>query len=73
MACIEPGGALSPSGKAMLESLHTPLTAEEIAEHAKQPLFKVRSSMRELTEAGLVAVQGDTYVITDTGKAAIKE
>ncbi|MBR9974100.1 MAG: hypothetical protein KFF77_00830 [Bacteroidetes bacterium] len=72
MACIEPGGALSPSGRAMLESLATPLKAEEIAQRASQPLFKVRASMRELTEAGLVTLQDDAYVITDAGKDAIK-
>ena len=72
MACIEPGGSLSPSGRAMLESLATPLKAEEIALRAGQPLFKVRASMRELTEAGLVALQDDAYVITDAGKDALE-
>lgn len=73
MACVEPGGSLSPSGTAMLRSMERPLTAEEISQLSGQPLFKVRASMRELTEAGFVSPQGDTYVITDAGKEAIKD
>lgn len=68
MACVNADGTISPSAKALIKSLESPLGVEEIAARLGSPLFKVRSSLRELVEAGLVDVRGDQYVATEEGK-----
>ncbi|MFZ2055132.1 MAG: hypothetical protein WAU81_13170 [Candidatus Aminicenantales bacterium] len=68
MACVNPDGTISPSAKALLKSLEIPLAAEEIAARLGSPLFKVRSSLRDLVEAGLVVVQGDKYLASEEGR-----
>jgi predicted transcriptional regulator len=71
MACVSPDGTLSESAKALLKALAKPTAAEEIAKQVGQPLFKVRSSLRELTAAGLVQEKGQDFLITESGKAKI--
>jgi len=44
------------------------LSAEEVSGQLGQPLFRVRSSLREMVEAGLVVVQGDKYEVSEAGK-----
>lgn len=68
MACVNPDGTISPSAKALLKSLESPLGVEEIAARLGSPLFKVRSSLRELIEARLVEVQGDKYLASEEGR-----
>ena len=68
MACISADGALTESAKAMLEVLKEPLTPEEISARLGQPLYRVRSSLRELAGAGLVNSEGDRYSTTERGK-----
>jgi predicted transcriptional regulator len=71
MACINPDGTLSPSAKAVLALLINPLIAGEISVKLNQPLFKVRASLREMTEAGLIKSEGDKYIITVSGRSKI--
>jgi predicted transcriptional regulator len=71
MACVSPDGTLSESAKALRKALAKPTAAEEIAKQVGQPLFKVRSSLRELTAAGLVQEKGQDFLITESGKAKI--
>jgi len=68
MACVSTDGTITSTAKALIKSLEVPLGAEEIAARLRSPLFKVRSSLRELVEAGLVVVQGDKYQATEEGK-----
>jgi predicted transcriptional regulator len=68
MACVNPDGTISPSAKALLKGLETPLSAEEVSGRLGQPLFRVRSSLREMLEAGLIVVQGDKYQASEEGK-----
>ena len=68
MACVNPDGTISPSAKALLKSLETPLGADEVSGRLGQPLFRVRSSLREMVEAGLVVVHGDKYQASEEGK-----
>jgi predicted transcriptional regulator len=68
MACVSADGTISASAKALIKSLESPLSVEEIASRLGSPLFKVRSSLRELVEARLIEVQGDRYLATEEGK-----
>jgi len=71
MACVNPDGTLSESAKALLMALTKPAAAEEIAKQVGQPLFKVRSSLRELASAGLIQEQDEKYLITASGKTRL--
>ena len=68
MACVNVDGTISATGKELLSLISEPYSAEDIAENLKRPLFKVRVSLRELSEAGFVENIDDKYVITDAGK-----
>ena len=68
MACISPDGKPTESGTKMLRALQAGLgTPEEIASEAGLPLFRVRSGLRELTQAGLASQKGDKYELSPKG------
>ena len=72
MACISPDGKPTESGAKMLRALKSGLKSpEEIARDAGLPLFRVRSGLRELTQAGLATQKGDKYEISDKGAELI--
>jgi predicted transcriptional regulator len=71
MACINPDGTITETGKALLRILQEPLTPEEISQKSGQPLFKIRSSLREMAGAGLVREERDKYVAAEEGKKKI--
>ena len=68
MACVNADGTITATARALLKSLEIPLTAEEISARLGSPLFQVRSSLREMLEAGLVVVQGDKSLASEEGK-----
>jgi predicted transcriptional regulator len=73
MACISPDGKPTESGSKMLRALKAGSGApEEIASKADLPLFRVRSGLRELTEAGLAKQKGDRYELSEEGAKLIK-
>jgi predicted transcriptional regulator len=73
MACISPDGKPTESGAKMLRALKSGLKSpEEIARDAGLPLFRVRSGLRELTQAGLATQKGDKYQLTEKGAALLK-
>jgi predicted transcriptional regulator len=73
MACVSPDGKPTESGAKMLRALKSGLaTPEEIAKDADLPLFRVRSGVRELVEAGLAALRDDSYSITDKGSELVQ-
>jgi predicted transcriptional regulator len=45
---------------------------EEIAKDTGLPIFRVRSGLRELTQAGLVELKSDNYVLTENGSELIE-
>jgi len=72
MACISPDGKPTESGAKMLRALKSGLSsAEEIAKDTGLPLFRVRSGLRELTQAELVNQNNDKYKVTDKGAQLI--
>jgi predicted transcriptional regulator len=73
MACISPDGKPTESGTKMLRALKAGSGApEEIAKEASLPLFRVRSGLRELTEAGLAKQRDDRYELSEEGAKLIK-
>jgi predicted transcriptional regulator len=73
MACISPDGKPTESGTKMLRALKSGLgSAEEIAQSTGLPLFRVRSGLRELTQAGLANQKNNKYEVTDKGAELIK-
>jgi len=73
MACISPDGKPTESGAKMLRALNSGLgSPEEIAKDAGLPLFRVRSGLRELTQAGLANQKNDKYEITEKGAELIE-
>jgi predicted transcriptional regulator len=45
---------------------------EEVAQDTGLPLFRVRSGLRELSQAGLVVERAGKYEITDKGTALVQ-
>jgi predicted transcriptional regulator len=69
MACISPDGKPTASGGKMLVALKGgPCSAEEVAKSSGLPLFRVRSGLRELEQAGLTSANGEKYELTPKGK-----
>jgi predicted transcriptional regulator len=73
MPCVSPDGKPTSTGLATLKSLKDgALSAEEVASKTGQPLFRVRSGLRELKNSGLVEEANDKYVLSKTGEKAIQ-
>ena len=73
MACISPDGKPTESGSKMLRALQAGSgSPEEIANKAGLPLFRVRSGLRELAEAGLAKQRNDRYELSEEGAKLIK-
>ena len=68
MACVNPDGSLTESAQNLLRVLAEPLTPEEISRKTGQPLFKVRSSLREMVDAALITEEGGRYTVTAPGQ-----
>lgn len=73
MACISPDGTLSGPAQKVLRALVEPKALEEIAGAVEVPLYRIRSSVRELTQAGLVEETGATFVTTPAGRTKLEE
>jgi predicted transcriptional regulator len=73
MPCISPDGKPTASGMATLKALKNgALSPEEVAGKTGQPLFRVRSGLRELKNAGFVEESEDKYMLSKSGNAVIQ-
>lgn len=73
MACVTPEGKPTESGRKMLGALKSGVTSpEEVSQTAGLPLFRVRSGLREMVEAGLVEETAKGYQLTDKGAKLTK-
>jgi len=73
MPCVSPDGNPTSSGMAVLKSLKdSTLSPEEIASKTGQPLFRVRSGLRELKNAGFVEEKEDKYTLSRSGTTVIQ-
>jgi predicted transcriptional regulator len=73
MPCVKPDGTLEPMAQAILRALHTPRTAEGICQYLRLPLYRVRSTVRELLEAGLVTETAGEYTLSVVGAERIQK
>jgi predicted transcriptional regulator len=73
MACINPDGSLTRPGRALVAALQRPKNLAQASNDAGIPLYRVRSVIRELLEAKLVAVEGDIYKTTELGLEKIAD
>ena len=65
MPCVSPDGKPTKSGIATLSAIKNgALTPKAVSEKTGQPLFKVRSGLRELIKAELVEQLDQTYKLT---------
>jgi len=71
MACINPDGTLTPSAQKILQALSSPVKLEEVAKSTGLPLFRIRSNIREMLEAGLIEKKEGNYVVTKLGREKI--
>ncbi len=66
MACINPDGTLTPTAKAVISALKIHSSAQEIGQETGLPIYRIRATIRELIEAGLVLETDGNYQLTDT-------
>jgi predicted transcriptional regulator len=73
MPCTTPDGKPTTTGVATLRSLKNgALSPEEVATKTGQPLFRVRSGLRELKNSGFVEETEEMYRLSKTGETAIQ-
>jgi predicted transcriptional regulator len=68
MACINPDGTLTPTAQAVITALKTPCTPVDLAQVTGLPIYRIRSTIRELIEAGLVFESNGRYKLTESNK-----
>jgi DNA-binding IclR family transcriptional regulator len=71
MACINADGTLVSSAFTLLAAAQTARTATEIATLTGLPLYRVRSSLRELVQAQLLREGSERYALTKAGQARL--
>jgi hypothetical protein len=69
MPCVKPDGTIEPLAQAILRALRPPKSVEEIVAELRLPTFRVRSTTRELVEAGLVEEIDGRLAPTEAGMA----
>lgn len=67
MACINPDGTLTRPGRAILEAMRQTAPLNQVSAGSGVPLYRVRSVIRELLDAGLAAADGELYKVTEKG------
>ncbi|MEW6725834.1 MAG: hypothetical protein ACOYU7_08745 [Bacillota bacterium] len=73
MACVNPDGAVTRPGKLILQALvEGAATPEEAAEVSNIPVYRVRSGLREMAQAGYIQEENGRYTITDLGRARLR-
>jgi predicted transcriptional regulator len=69
MACLNTDGSITETARDLLKLASTvPLSAEDISGRTGQPLFRIRSNLRELSEAGLISEKNGIYTTTVLGR-----
>ncbi len=72
MPCVSVDGTPTPSGLSVLAAIRSgKTTPEEIAGAADMSLYRVRSGLRQLAQAGYVAESNGLFSLTSPGIAAL--
>jgi len=73
MPCVSPDGKPTSSGMVLLKSLKNgALSPNEIRSKTEQPLFRVRSGLRELKNAGFVEEAEGKYRLSKNGEILVQ-
>lgn len=73
MPCVSPDGKPTTSGMTLLKSLKDAvLSPNEIASRTDQPLFRVRSGLRELMNAGFVEEVEGKFRLSKNGETVLQ-
>lgn len=68
MACLNSDGSLTVVAGAILEALETASEPADVAHATGFPLYRVRSGLREMAEAGLVERLDTGFAPTKRGR-----
>ena len=72
MPCVSPDGKPTESGVKTLTAVKDGAnTPNNIAEATGQPMFRVRSGLRELVNAGFLKEKEGKYSLTPTGASIV--
>jgi len=71
MACVNADGSLTPIAKKVLAAMHSPTTPPAISQDAEVPLYRVRASLRELSDLGFVKETDGLFQITEEGRSRL--
>jgi hypothetical protein len=74
MPCVNSDGSLTPIAAQVLgalASVEAPGTTDAVARAAALPVYRVRSTLRELQLAGLVAEVDANRILTPEGRAKL--
>ena len=73
LPCVSADGKPTKSGIATLTAIKNGAsTAKIVSEQTGQPMFKVRSGLRELVNAGLVKQIENEYSLTEQGNKILQ-
>lgn len=73
LPCVSPDGKPTKTGIATLSSIKGGASSpREIAEATGQPLFRVRSGLRELVNGGFVELLEEKYRLTVEGEKVLQ-
>lgn len=72
MACVNATGEITESARQILIALLEAAPLPQVAAQTGLPLYRIRSAMRELAEAGLAVETEDGWKTTETGHNAIQ-
>ena len=73
MACIQADGTLTSWALAMLAALQSPRGVQELAGGLGLPVFRVRASLRELSQADLVESVDGGFGLTQHGREVVAD
>jgi predicted transcriptional regulator len=71
MACINADGTLTPIAQKVLSALEAPSSVSEISQRSRVPLYRVRASVRELADLGMLEEYGEIYYLTSKGTSLL--
>jgi predicted transcriptional regulator len=71
MGCINPDGTTDPAARLLLQALQVARSPEELAATVGLPLYRIRSGLRELGQAGLVEEASGKFALTAAGRGRI--